>query len=339
MINVGVIGMGMMGSTHLDVYSKRDDVRIAAVSDINEDLLHGRAQASGNIEGQASGGIDLTDVTKYDEGMKLIKDKSLDLIDICLWTPLHLDYARAALRKGRHVLLEKPVARTYRDAKKLVAAAAKAKGLSMCGMCMRFWPGWDWLKDKIASGEFGKVTAAHFRRWGGYPGGPFYSNAEAAGGAMLDMHIHDIDFIYHCFGLPQAVTSKGFAKYSGDPDHVITRYDYDDGPLVVAEGVWVNDQDWPFRMRYDVTFERATAVFDLGAESQLTVFTETAPPQPIPLDDAMGYEREIDYFVNCIKSGTPPTVVNFAQAAESLKMYEAEYKSVQTGRPVKVRPS
>ena len=180
MINVGVIGLGMMGQTHLDVYAKRPDVNVVAISDRNPDRLTGKTRATGNVEGQAQGTFDLSQARGYEEGMDLINDKTVDLVDICLATPLHVEYAIAALKKGKHVLVEKPLARTGKDAQKLANAAAKARGLSMCAMCMRFWPGWTWLKRAIDQRLYGNVLAAHFRRVASHPGGPFYSSGSSA---------------------------------------------------------------------------------------------------------------------------------------------------------------
>ena len=111
MTRVGVIGLGMMGNTHLDVYAKRDDVEVVAISDLLPDRLSGETVVGGNVEGQAQGGFDINrpGLKKYDEGKKLIKDKSIELVDICMPTHLHVEYARRALKAGKHVLVEKPV--------------------------------------------------------------------------------------------------------------------------------------------------------------------------------------------------------------------------------------
>ena len=93
MIRVGVIGLGMMGQTHLDVYSRRSDVKVVAISDKDPDRLAGKSKAQGNVEGQAQGAFDLSQAKPYAEGMDLIKDKDVDLVDICLATPLHVEYA------------------------------------------------------------------------------------------------------------------------------------------------------------------------------------------------------------------------------------------------------
>ncbi len=333
MVQVGVIGLGMMGATHLGVYAKRDDVDVVAVAEKNPDLLHGKAQAEGNIEGQAQRGADLSTAAKYAEGLDLIADARVQLVDICLPTPLHVPFVTAALDAGKHVLIEKPLARTHADAMKIVEAAAQSDRVVMCAMCMRFWPGWAWLKRAIDEGRYGRVLAAHFRRLASHPGGPFYSSAEACGGAILDLHIHDTDFVQYCFGKPDAVTSAGYAHPTEGIDHVFTRYEYDGGPMVTAEGGWAMAPGFGFVMQYTVNFERATAVFDLAGEHTLKLF-ESGRVEHVELPAGMGYEHEIDYLVRCIAEGRQPQAVTVAQAAESVRLVEAETSSIVSGRRV-----
>jgi predicted dehydrogenase len=336
MVKVGVVGIGMMGSTHLDVYSKRDDVKVVAVADIIEGRRTGKEKAAGNIEGQAKGGFDFNSATQYDEGMKLIADPNVELVDICLQTPQHLEYAKAAIRAGKHVMVEKPLARTAAQALELADLAKQAKGLTMSAMCMRFWPGWTWLKQVITDGRYGKVLAAQFRRVASHPGGPFYSDGDRCGGAILDLHIHDTDFIQYCLGKPKAVTSVGYSSITSAIDHVVTQYHYDDVPLVVAEGGWAFAPGFNFTMQYAVNFEKASAVFDLAAKDPLMLYDRAQKPQAVELEPGMGYDHEIAYFLNCIKTGRPPQVVTLQDAAYAVKIVEAERQSVLTGKTVNV---
>lgn len=332
-INVGVIGLGMMGSTHLDVYGKLEGVRLVAVSDANPARLAGEEKAGGNIEGQSQGGVDLSAARRYAEGMDLIADAEVDVVDICLPTPMHRAYAEAALAAGKHVLIEKPLARTSADAQAIVEAAAKAKGLAMPGMCMRFWPGWDWLVTAVAEQRYGKVRSAHFRRVTSHPGGPFYSDGEACGGAILDLHIHDTDFIQHCFGVPQAVSSRGYTAITGKPDHVTTQYLYgQDGPMITAEGGWAMSEGFGFEMQYTVNFEQATAVFDLANEQPLKLVKD-GQSEPVELPEGMGYEHEIRYFIHCIATATTPQRVTVEDGLMSVAIVEAEQRSIESGQP------
>jgi predicted dehydrogenase len=340
MHKVGIIGLGMMGATHLDVYSKRTDVRVVAVADVDPDRRSGKSIAAGNIKGQAQGGFDFSTARQYAEGMDLIRDREVEIVDVCLATPLHRRYAEAALAAGKHTLVEKPLARTAADAAAIASAAANAHSIAMPAMCMRFWPGWTWLKEAVASRRYGRVLSADFRRIASHPGGKFYCDGDACGGGILDLHIHDTDFVQYLFGIPRAVESRGYARVSGAIDHVATTYLYDrgaDAPLVTAEGSWTMQAGFPFTMQYTVNFEQATAVFDLAATPPLNIYQQGKPAEPIELPAGMGYEHEIAYFLDCVAAGRQPTTVTLAQAADAVRIVEAECESVRTGRAVSIK--
>src|SRR5690242_8903515 len=89
MINVGVIGLGMMGLTHLDVYAGSKLAKVVAIADPDPARRTGKSKAAGNVEGQAQGRFDVTSVTGYADGMELIRDPNVHVVDICLPTPLH----------------------------------------------------------------------------------------------------------------------------------------------------------------------------------------------------------------------------------------------------------
>ena len=335
MVRVGVIGLGMMGLTHLDAYAKHDGVKIAAICDSDPDRLSGKAHAAGNIEGQAQSTIaELTDVQRLTDAFQVIGNPEIDLVDVCLPTDLHVKFGCEVLKAGQHLLIEKPLARTSADAQVLADVAKDAKGSAFVGHCMRFWPGWTWLKSAIDDGRFGKVYGASFRRVVNHPGGPFYTNGDRCGVAALDLHIHDTDFVQFCFGMPKAVSSFGYSKITNLPDHIVTKYEYDDVPLVVAEGSWAMADGFIFNMSYTVNFENATAVFDSAAKEPLTLFEKGKDARKIEVQDIMGYNLEIDYFVECIEKQQRPTIVTLDDALRTVKIVEAEIESVQKGQKV-----
>lgn len=333
-LKIGVLGLGMMGNTHLDAYRRREDVEVVAVADANADRLEGREKAGGNIEGQAQGDSDFAGVNRYAEASELIEKEEVDIIDVCLPTPLHLQYALQALEKGRHVLVEKPVCRTVEQAEQLAEAAEQSDSIIMPAMCIRFWPGWNTLIESIQDGRYGKLRSLSIQRLASHPGGPFYSDAEACGGALLDLHIHDTDFIFAALGMPTAVTTVGYSKITDGPDHVSTQYHYEDNLLVVAEGGWSMAEGFPFTMKYDANFDRATVRFDLAAEKNFKVIHTDGSEETPELDSEMGYSHEIDYFLNCVKSGKQPETVTIESSLQSLRINEAERASLQTRQPV-----
>jgi predicted dehydrogenase len=334
MIRVGVVGLGMMGLTHLDVYSELEGVSVVAIADADPARRSGQVKAEGNVKGQAQGKFDITKVRAYSDGMELINDPEVDVVDICLPTPLHRKFSISALQAGKHLLVEKPLARTAADAFAIAEAAERASGIAMPAMCMRFWPGWSWLKQAIDEKRYGKVLAAKFVRLASHPGGPFYSNAEASGAAALDLHIHDADFVRFCFGPPTAVNSRGYSKVTTGVDHLETQYAFDEVPLVVAEGGWCMEGAYPFRMQYTVNFERATAVYDMLASQPLVLYEKGAEAAAVPVDSVMGYRLEIEYFINCVRQGRRPDVVTLRDGAEAVRLVEAEVQSVKEGRAV-----
>jgi len=332
MVNVGVIGLGVMGTTHLDAYASIADAKVVAVADRIAAKLSGKDAVKGNIDGQAGGGFDLSKVKQYSEGTDLIADPEVELVDICLATPLHAEFAVQALHAGKHVLIEKPLARTGEEAKRILTAASDAPGMAMCAQCMRFWPGWVWLKQAVDSGRYGPVRSASFRRIGDHPGGPFYSSGEQSGGAILDLHLHDTDFVQHLFGVPEAVISHGYRKVTDHIDHVTTLYHYPNGPHVVAEGGWAMAKGFGFSMTYCVNFENATAVFDLSQDKPLTLYEPDKEPRAVELEPGMGYVPQLAYFIDCIQTRQAPRRVTLEDAAQSVLIIEAEVRSVESGQ-------
>lgn len=336
MVRVGVVGLGMMGLTHLDVYRSLPNVELAAICDADPDRLSGKVHALGNIEGQSQATVaNLPDeVRRCSDIYDLIGADDIDVVDICLPTDMHLRFGREVLEAGQHLVVEKPLARTSDDAAQLVAAANDAKGMAFVGHCLRFWPGWDWLKTAIEESRFGKVYSATFRRVVNHPGGPFYHDGDRCGGAALDLHIHDTDFVQYLFGMPKAVTSFGYSKITNQPDHLITHYQYDDVPLVVAEGSWAMADGFVFNMGFTVNFENATAIFDSAHESPLTLIEHGKEPIKVELSKQMGYDFELEYFVKCIETGEAPSIVTLKDGQNTIKIVEAEVASLQSGKTV-----
>ncbi|QDS89097.1 putative oxidoreductase YcjS [Rosistilla ulvae] len=328
MIKVGVVGIGMMGAVHLEAYGKCPDVEVVAVADMDPDRRSGKSSAQGNIEGQKQGGFDFSTVRQYADASELIAAPDVDVVDICLPTPAHLKFGKQALRAGKHVFIEKPLSRTYSEALELADAADEAEGLAFCAMCMRFWPGWDWLKNVVEEKTYGAVLSATFRRITQFPGGPFYSDGKASGGALLDLHIHDVDFIRYLFGTPKSVSSHGYSKPTTHCDHVLTNYHYDDIPIVTAEGGWSMVPGFGFEMEYIVNFDNATAVYRLSDAPSLTLVTEEGGKTTIPLAEGLGYEIELKHFVDCIQRGVPSDRITFRDAAEAIRIVEAEQESM-----------
>jgi predicted dehydrogenase len=335
-VKVGIIGLGMMGRTHYEAYETIEDAQVVAVSDADA------KRAAGDLAGTAgnvlAGGISklpmdrIKGTTNYRE---LLAMSDVDVVDVCVPTTQHLEVATAALKAGKHVICEKPLARTVAEGEQIAAAAKAAKGFFMPAMVMRFWPQWVWLKKAVAAGTYGKVRSATFRRVASMPGG-WYRDGAVSGGAALDLHVHDVDFVYHLFGKPKALFARGYSKTSGEIDHVTTQFFYDDVPHVTAEGSWCMADGFGFKMLYTVNFENATADFDLAREQPL-LLSRGGKTEPVTCEAGAGYEFELRYFIDCVKRGERPSVVTAEDGVACLKLIDAERESVKGGKIVDVR--
>jgi predicted dehydrogenase len=334
-MKVGIIGLGMMGRTHYEAYQELGTT-VVAVAD--EDPKRARGDltgTSGNVIAGAVNQLPMDRIKGTTSASELIAMKDVDVIDICVPTTQHVEVALEALRAGKHVVCEKPLARTSGDAERIAAAAREAMGAFMPAMCMRFWPQWAWLKQAVAEGRYGKVLSATFRRVASMPGG-WYRDGHVSGGAALDLHIHDTDFVQFLFGMPKAVSSRGYSKTSGEIDHLTTQFAYDDVPLVSAEGGWSFADGFGFSMQYAVNFENASADFDLARGAQPLRLTRGGQSETIDCGPGYGYAAELKYFLDCVGKGQKPTIVTADDAVRSIKIVEAEVRSARSGEVVKV---
>lgn len=331
-IGVGVIGLGFMGGTHLAAYRAAREAgfpnRLTAVCDADPDRRAGRGGTAGNMDtGSSELLFDPAEVSGYSEPEELFADPMVELVSICTPTDSHVDLAVRALAAGKHVLVEKPVALRAADVARLADAAGAAKTICMPAHCIRLWPAWRWVRDRIREGTYGPARSAVFRRHGSVPGWStgFYDDEARSGGALVDLHIHDADFVVDCFGLPEAVTS------AGDVHHVTTLYHYPDGPVhVVAEGGWDHAAGWPFRMSFTVVFEQATVDYLFPRDDELVVVRDGAV-EPVEVAGTSGYDEEVRALLTAIAAGERTGPVTCADALATARLLEAERASLASG--------
>ncbi len=337
-VNVAVAGLGFMGVTHLRAYLANPLARVVAVCDAVRVPVDGvLGGVSGNIK--KSDDIHLgQDVKVFQKLEDLLADPDVQLVDLCTPTPLHPEQAIAALKAGKHVICEKPLARTSAAAREILKVAAESPGMLMPAMCMRFWPGWSWLKQVVTEQTYGQVLAANFRRVSQIPGWSTqgtYTGGLDPGGALFDLHIHDSDFVNHLFGRPLGVFSSGVVGAGGGINHVVTQYQYAGGPVVHAEGSWLLAGG--FSMAYTLHCERATLDFDSARGAGAMQVTEFGKaPETVPGDGSDGYSAEIAYMLECVAHGCPPQVVTAEDGVAALEICEAEEQSIRTGAVVEL---
>jgi len=335
-VNVAVIGCGFMGLTHIKAYLKIPEAHIAAICDAVRLPENGDFSGiQGNVGDGQTVKLDMSRTKAVRNHRELLSDPDIDLIDICVPTHLHPDIAIESLHAGKNVICEKPMARTTALGRQMVDAAHGSRGFLMPAMCIRFWPEWAWLKKAIGEKTYGRVLAARFRRVAEPPGWGNFMDGSKSGGALLDLHIHDTDFVQFCFGKPKSVCSRGYSKISGAIDHVVTQYEVASSAAVHAEGGWAMTKGFGFNMSYTVNFERATADYDIARGGDaLRLFEEGQAPRTVTCAGSDGYEAELRHAIGAVMKGIKPTIVTDVDGLSAVAICEAEEQSVQTGQPV-----
>lgn len=216
------------------------------------------------------------------------------------------------------------------DCEVMLEAERKSGKHFMIAQCLRFFPEYQYLKNCIDDGRFGKVLGAFFNRnsaqplWG-YQN--WYTDYERCGGAVMDIHIHDIDMVRYLFGDPDAVSCRASdcaTKY----DIVQTSLYYGNTPIA-ANGCWTAGRI-NFSASYKVDFEDASVIYENGEVTVYTNDPETKPYKP-ELSVYDGYTEEISYFCDVVEGKIQNTRNPAESAAKTIRLIEAMKQSADMG--------
>lgn len=336
-VSVGLVGLGLMGTTHLSAYERIPGARLVALCDRDAKRLErDRALPAGNLDAGADPDADRAGARTFGELTDLLAGASVDAVDLCVPTDLHAEMAVAALEAGKHVFCEKPMALTAADARRMADAARASGRFLMVGHVLRFWPEYLWMKEALDSGRHGPLRSAVFWRWGGWPAWgeqSWFAETARSGGAAMDLHVHDADVVQWFFGTPEQVTSHGTVASDGGVDTLWTRYRCDGGALVVAEGGWLPG-GYPFSMGATLAFESATIEYHSDKHPTLSVFGEGSAVERPEIAETNAYADELAYFIHCVAAGEEPRRAGAPDAARAVALVEAEVQSVKTDQPV-----
>ena len=326
MLNAAIIGFGGIAKAHKKGYDKLEKdgkVRLVAVCDVRPEAFDGNVQINISSDGFESGTYNC--YTDLDE--MLTKEK-IDFVDICVPSFLHCAISVDMLKRGYNVLCEKPMALTSEECALMLEAEMESGKHFMIAQCLRFFKEYQFLKECIDDGRYGKVLGAFFNRdsaqplWG-YEN--WFLDYDRCGGAITDIHIHDIDMVRYLFGEPEAVSCRA-SDCKTRYDIVQTSLYYGNMP-VSANGCWTAGRI-RFSASYKVDFEKASVIYESGA---VTVYPEEGEKFCPELCGYDGYTQEISYFCDVIEGKTANTRNPAHSAARTVKLVEAMKQSADRG--------
>lgn len=349
-LKVGIIGLGAIGKVHANAYQGTGEADIRSICDINEEVL--------NSEGDR---LNVKD--RFTDFQKLLKS-DIDAVSVCVGNALHKKVAIAALKAGKHVLLEKPMAMNAKEADDICKAAKKAKKIGQMGMCNRQNPQARVVREYIESGFFGDIY--HIRavmiRHRGIPGlgGWFTTKAASGGGPMIDLGVHWFDLSMWLSGLwkPTSVSAMTYAKFgprmgdykyvgmwAGPPklDGVCDVEDYSTGfvrfgkkATMSFEIVWAaNTQDASF---IEILGDKAGTKFMDG--NPLKIYTEhqgrPACIEPKFNENSNNFEQQALNFIQACRGRVLPCAT-FEEGRTCMKLIDAIYASSKAGKEVPIK--
>ena len=346
MIRVGIAGIGFMGMIHYLAYQKIRGVKVAALCEQDVARLAGDWRTIKGNFGPQGEMMDLSGVARYADLDEMIADPNLDAIDCCLPPSWHAKVAIAALRAGKHVFCEKPIALQPADANRMVRAAQQSGKLLLIGHVLPFFPEYCFAYQTITGGKYGRLLGGHFKRVISDPTWlPNFYNSQKVGGPMLDLHVHDAHFIRLVCGMPKAVHSSGTMR--GDVvERFTTQFIYDPPRMVTATSGVINQQGRPFTHAYEIYLEGATLFFDYmalpkvgDAVTPLTVLLSNGKVERPKLgsgDPVDAFVAELTEVVRAIRANKPSPLLAGELARDALVLCQKQTESVLRGRAVKV---
>jgi len=344
MINVGIIGIGFMGMTHYHAYQKVRGAKVAAISERDRRKLSGDWRSIKGNFGPAGTKMDLKGIVGCEDWQHLLADPNIDMVDICLPPALHAPVAIAALKAGKHVLCEKPIAVAADEGVRMVKAADKSGKLLMIGHVLPFFPEYAFARELIDSGRYGRLLGGHFKRIISDPLWlkDFY-DPDRVGGPVVDLHIHDAHFIRLLCGMPRAVFSTG--RMQGDVVKFLSSqflFDRPDLSVTAASGV-IDQQGRGFTHAFEIYLEKATLLYDsavLAGEGvtlmPLTILSPDGKVKRPKLKPVDAFAAELTEATSAVATGRPSPLLGCELARDALLLCHKQSQSVRQARLVKV---
>lgn len=348
-LKVGVIGIGVIATTkHIPALVKRSDVEVVALCDVEREKAE-KAKADFNLKAAI-----------YTDYKELCSNPELDVVHVCTPNPLHCEMTLAALAGGKHVHCEKPMACSYADAQKMIAAAKEAGKKLTVGLQWRYNPAPLKMREMVEKGELGdiyyiKSQQLRPRRLPAY--GVYTNKALNGGGVLMDGGPHSIDLPMWLAGNYEVASVRGvtFDKMKDYPegnslgpwdpnnfdveDTAMAMITMKNGMMIYMETAWITNmqQEAPgvvasiagTKAGVDMvgpTFEASVRVTKMVEGELKTEITNIE--EPVNMN-----EYDINHWIDAIQTGGDPAVLP-EQAAVVTRVIEAIYKSAETGETI-----
>lgn len=321
-LRVGIVGAGLIGGVHGRAYGVTPGVRVVAVTD--------------PVPGKA-------DRLAAETGAQVVPDveallgSGLDIVSVCTPTPTHASLSIQALDAGLHVLCEKPIARSLGDARRLVEAAERARGLLMIGHVTRFEADHREAKRLVDEGHLGTVVMTSHSVTTSLPGwsqSGWLSDLELAGGPLVDLAVHTFDYLAWVTGsTPVRLHAVGADTAAGAATYALVHVRYASGAIAMVETSWAHPPSHGFKLAAELVGTEGRLSWDY--DHLAGGFLHRAEGDTVRFDPLgeLGFQVEIGAFVRAVRQGDP-SPVSGRDGMAALRSSLAALESLQTGATI-----
>lgn len=318
MIRIGLVGAGTMGKAHNAAYKDVAGAVVRAVCDMDTEKAAALARD--------------WDAPVYGSMKDMLESGGIDAVDICLPTPYHREAVELAAAHGKHVLCEKPIAGSLEDAKAMIEACKRAEVTFMVGHVVRFNKEFQMVRQKALSGVLGEPGVIRTVRSGSFPPSIWYNFPEQSGGPLLDLAIHDFDFLRWCFGPVDRVFSRQVSRDRFY--HTLTILRFANGAMAHVEASWAYPKGSSFQVSLEIAGTKGLIRAERQKSHSITVYSAEGGSTESPVSRSF-YAEELEHFAACVQTGATPLITG-EEALETLRIGLAAIQSAQTGQMVEM---
>jgi predicted dehydrogenase len=325
-MRVGIVGVGFMGTTHAAGWVETPAQIAGFTAETNKEAGALAAQYGANV---------------YASLEEMLPN--VDIVDICSPTHLHHEMALKAAAAGKHVVCEKPLARTTHQAQEIVDACQKAGVQLLVAHVVRFFPEYALAHSAVVEGQIGKPGVIRLHR-GSYrpkkPAGNWFLDEEKSGGILMDLMIHDYDYACWIAGEVESVSARRVTEAHPDApvDYGLVILSHRSGALSHISGAWAYPPP-TFRTKLEIAGDRGLIEFDSDGtapiQNLILKTNDGAPDVGLPSSPVSEspYTTQIKEFYRAIADGIPPRVTA-NDGLLAVQVAEAAIQSARSGQPV-----
>ena len=330
-MKVGIVGAGFMGTTHAAGWAETP----AEIVGFTAETM----QESGALAARYNAKV-------YPSLDALLAD--VDVVDICSPTHLHPEMVLKSAKLGKHIICEKPLARTAAQAQEMVLACRQASVQLLVAHVVRFFPEYSLAHSAVMEGQVGKPAVIRLHR-GSYrpkkPAGNWFLDEEKSGGILMDLMIHDFDYARWVAGEVETVSARRVTEVHPDApvDYGLVILGHRSGALSHIAGAWAYPPP-TFRTHLEIAGDRGLIEFDSDGTAPIqNLILKTggsdAPDVALPSSPVSEspYTAQIKEFYSALAEGKMPRV-SAIDGLVAVQIAEAALQSAHTGQPVKLQP-